>query len=97
MNESEAIEVLLLRDSRWMFDTLSIMWSLKAKETYEKWFDQIMKVTMPFEAERPQSLEYIIDSYENISSKNITRANRGEITERVYLENVCQKMFQGND
>ena len=33
------------------------------KETYGKWFHQIVKVTMPCETERAQSLEYIIDSY----------------------------------
>ena len=52
---------------------------------------------MPCEAERPQSLEYIIDSYRKISSKNNARAIRGEITNHVYLENSYQKMLQGND
>ena len=49
VNESESMEVVPPRDSRRI---------LKAKETYEKWFDQIMKVMMPCEAERPQSLEF---------------------------------------
>ena len=39
------------RDLRLIFDTMSIMRSLKAKETYEKWFDQIMKVRMLCQAE----------------------------------------------
>ena len=43
VNESEAIEVVPPRDSGCIFDTMSIMRSLKAKEIYEKWFDQIMK------------------------------------------------------
>ena len=43
VNESEAIEVVPPRGSGCIFDTMSIMRSLKAKEIYEKWFDQIMK------------------------------------------------------
>ena len=34
-------------------------------------------------------------SYRKISSKNNARANRGEITVRVYLENLRQKCFRG--
>ena len=78
MIESEAIEVVPPRDSRWIFDIMSIMRSLKVKGTEEKWFDQIVKVTMPCEAERPQSLECIIDSYQKISCKNNARASREE-------------------
>ena len=48
-------------------------------------------------AERPQSSEYITDSYRKIISKNNARANREEITKRVYLENLCQKNFPGKD
>ena len=64
LNESGATEVVPPRDSlfHWILNTMSLMKSLKMKETYGKWFDQIMKVTMPCEAERYQSLEYIIDS-----------------------------------
>ena len=50
-----------------------------------------MKVAMPCEAERPQSLEYIIDSCQKLRSKDNARAMRGELTKRVYLENLCQK------
>ena len=50
-----------------------------------------MKVTMPCEAERPQSLEYIIDSYWKISSKNNARANRGEITKHVLFREFISK------
>ena len=46
---------------------------------------------MPCEAERPQSLEYIIDSCQKLRSKDNARAMRGELTKRVYLENLCQK------
>ena len=56
---------------------------------------------MPREAERPQSLEYIVHSYrKNMfqkKKKKNARANRGEIAKCVYLQNFCQKMFQGND
>ena len=48
---------------------------------------------MTSEAERRQSLEYINDSYRKISFKNNARANRGEITKRVYLDNFCEKML----
>ena len=50
MNENEAIEVLPPTNSRWIFDTMSMMSSLKVTETYDKCFDKIMKVAMPCEA-----------------------------------------------
>lgn len=43
-----------------------------------------MKVTMPCEAQRPQALKYVNDSYRKISSKNNARANRGEITKTCF-------------
>ena len=54
---------------------------------------------MPREAERSQFLENIVHSYRKIcfKKKKNARANRGEITKCVYLQNLCQKMFQGID
>ena len=39
VNESRVIEVVPPRDSRWIVDTISIMRSLKTKETSEKCYD----------------------------------------------------------
>ena len=46
-----------------------------------------MKITMPFEAPRPQSLEYTIDSYWKILTKNLQG-----LTEETY-QNVFMQRF----
>ena len=84
VNDREATKVVAATELRWILDTISTMRSLKAKETYKKWFYSFMKVTMPCEAQIPQALKYVNDSYRKISSKNNARANRGEITKTCF-------------
>ena len=47
--------LLIYRANQWsgfFIIGTSVMKELKAKEAYEKWFDSIMKVTMPCETQR---------------------------------------------
>ena len=97
VHESNAIENMPPSDSRWLFDTMSVMRSLKPKETYEEWFDYIINITMPRQAQNPLSLEFVNDTYRQISCKNVARSNRGQTMKRVHLENFGQKMPTGNE
>ena len=97
IEESHSLALTSPSHCRWIIDGMAAMRSLKAKETYSKWFMSLLSCIKPADDPAAISIEMINDTYRRNSVKSGTRSNRGESLKRVHIEGFDQKMVQGND
>ena len=72
---------------------MPVMKAIKVRKTYKDWFKAVIKFTLRSSILKPLSIEYMNDTYRDISAKSCSRDKRGQSGTRVDLQSLEQKIL----
>ena len=95
-DEANAVTKDLPKCAAWFIDGLAAVRSLKSKETYEEWLENLVRFIIPPYAACASVIGMVNDTYLNLSAKCGTRNKRGAgVSERTHVEGFKQHMPSG--
>ena len=99
-DSTESLSEYPARGAVWIYDGMALYRRFKPENTYREWLAKVIRDAMALPLENESIAVHIVnDQYWRSSTKNDTRLARGdgEISRRVHVKSVDEKMLKGKD